>query len=86
MLAQESCCTRSRVGGRSCQRQRVQVRFSVAVLTLVVVAHQFSAEVGLPFRMRRLAVVFNAVAAQVETCCPNWETRVCEIHFFFLRR
>ena len=82
MLAQESCCTRSRVGGRSCQRKRVQVRFSAAVLAFVVVAHQFrqkSASISEATSRRR----FQCFCCASRACCPNWEHACVSFMFFF---
>ena len=56
--------------------------FSVAVLTLVVVAHQFrqkSASISDATSRRR----FQCRCCASRTCCPKLGTCVCEFHVFF---
>ena len=79
MLAQASCCTRRLVAGRSwsCQRQRVQVRCSVAALTLIKQFWQKTSSVPEATSRRRLSMPL----LRKSNMMPTLGTRVREFHF-----
>ena len=79
MLAQASCCTTPLVAGRSwsCQRQRVQVCFSVAALIFIKQFGQKAASILETTSRRRLSMPL----LRKSNMMPTLGKRVREFHF-----